>query len=41
MEKTLTRTKKIGPYWRSLVMRYDIQMGDVNCFEYVEETKNV
>jgi hypothetical protein len=39
-EKTLTRTEICGPYWRSLVRRYDIQLGDVICFEYVEETNN-
>jgi hypothetical protein len=40
LEKTLTRTEICGPYWRSFIRRFDIQLGDVICFEYVEETKN-
>jgi hypothetical protein len=40
LEKTLTRTEICGPYRRSLVRRYDIHLGDVICFEYVEETNN-
>jgi hypothetical protein len=40
LEKTLTRIEICGPYWRSFIRRFDIQLGDVICFEYVEETNN-
>ncbi|XP_071680600.1 uncharacterized protein [Lolium perenne] len=37
LEKDGTTTTICGPYWRSLVRLYDIQLGDVVSFTYMEE----
>ena len=37
LEKTATRTTICGPYWRSLVRVYDIQVSDEVSFKYAEE----
>jgi hypothetical protein len=37
LEKTATRTTICGPYWRSMVRAYDIQVGDEVSFNYDEE----
>ncbi|KAM0930665.1 hypothetical protein ACQ4PT_000810 [Festuca glaucescens] len=36
-EKTATRTTICGPYWRSMVRAYDIQVGDEVSFKYAKE----
>jgi hypothetical protein len=36
--KHMTTTEICGPFWIALVRRYDIQLGDVLYFEFVEET---
>ncbi|KAM0907836.1 hypothetical protein ACQ4PT_015866 [Festuca glaucescens] len=37
LEKDGSTTTICGPYWRSLVRLYDIQLGDVVSFTYMEE----
>jgi hypothetical protein len=37
LEKTATRTTICGPYWRSMVRAYDIQVDDEVSFKYDEE----